>query len=85
MSRAQRSTLSDWWWATDRVALIAIIALFTIGLVLAFAASPAATGGPMTANAKTNAATILIWRSDRSDEPPRIIAATRAKEICLTA
>ncbi|HLY05912.1 MAG TPA: FtsW/RodA/SpoVE family cell cycle protein [Rhizomicrobium sp.] len=48
MSRAQCSPVSDWWWATDRVALVAIIALFAIGLVLAFAASPAATGGPMT-------------------------------------
>jgi cell division protein FtsW len=40
--------VSDWWWTTDRIALIAVIALFAIGLVLAFAASPAATGGPMT-------------------------------------
>lgn len=48
MSRAKRSTFSDWWWSTDRLALVAIIALFAIGLVLAFAASPAATGGPMT-------------------------------------
>lgn len=48
MNRANKSTASDWWWSTDRVALIAIIALFAAGLVLAFAASPAATGGPMT-------------------------------------
>lgn len=48
MSRAKRSALSDWWWTTDRTALVAVIALLIIGLVLAFAASPAATGGPMT-------------------------------------
>jgi cell division protein FtsW len=48
VSRAKRSAVSDWWWTTDRVALVAILMLFTIGLVLAFAASPAATGGPMT-------------------------------------
>ena len=46
MNRARQSAVSDWWWTTDRVALVAIIALFAIGLVLAFAASPAATGGP---------------------------------------
>ena len=48
MSRARRSTASDWWRSADPAALVAIIALFAIGLVLAFAASPAATGGPMT-------------------------------------
>lgn len=48
MNRANSSTVSDWWWTTDRIALIVVIALFAIGLVLAFAASPAATGGPMT-------------------------------------
>jgi len=48
MSRARPGTFSEWWWTTDRVALVAILALFAIGLVLAFAASPAATGGPMT-------------------------------------
>ena len=48
MNRAKRSAVSDWWWSTDRVALVAIIMLFAVGLVLAFAASPAATGGPMT-------------------------------------
>jgi cell division protein FtsW len=48
VNRANRSVASDWWWTTDRIALIAVIALFAIGLVLAFAASPAATGGAMT-------------------------------------
>ncbi|HEX3430704.1 MAG TPA: FtsW/RodA/SpoVE family cell cycle protein [Rhizomicrobium sp.] len=48
MSGTKRSAFSEWWSTTDRVALVAILALFAIGLVLAFAASPAATGGPMT-------------------------------------
>ena len=48
-SRADRSTYASWWWTIDRVALLLMLALITIGLMLAFAASPAATGGPLTA------------------------------------
>lgn len=48
-SRANRSTYSSWWWTIDRLALILMLALIAIGLMLAFAASPAATGGPLTA------------------------------------
>jgi cell division protein FtsW len=48
-SRANRSTYASWWWTIDRVALILMLALIAIGLMLAFAASPAATGGPLTA------------------------------------
>ena len=48
-SRANRSPYSSWWWTIDRVALILMLALIAIGLMLAFAASPAATGGPLTA------------------------------------
>lgn len=44
LSRADRSSFSDWWWTIDRVALCAMLALIGIGLMLAFAASPAATG-----------------------------------------
>ncbi|HEY5048373.1 MAG TPA: FtsW/RodA/SpoVE family cell cycle protein [Rhizomicrobium sp.] len=47
LSRDDRSGLSAWWWTIDRVALISITTLIAIGLVLAFAASPAATGGPL--------------------------------------
>ncbi|MBN9558276.1 MAG: cell division protein FtsW [Alphaproteobacteria bacterium] len=49
LSRADRRGFADWWWTIDRVAFIAMLALIAIGLVLAFAASPAATGGPVTA------------------------------------
>jgi cell division protein FtsW len=44
LSRSDRSGFAGWWWTVDRVALIAITALIVIGLMLAFAASPAATG-----------------------------------------
>lgn len=39
---------TDWWQSVDRTALIAMLALFALGLMLAVAASPAATGGPLT-------------------------------------
>ena len=49
LSRADRSDFSAWWWTVDRLALAAMLALIAIGLMLAFAASPAITGGPMSA------------------------------------
>ena len=49
LSRADRSSFATWWWTVDRVALITMLALVAIGLMLAFAASPAATGGAITA------------------------------------
>jgi cell division protein FtsW len=49
LSRTDKSGFSSWWWTIDRVALLAMLALIAIGLTLAFAASPAATGGPITA------------------------------------
>jgi cell division protein FtsW len=48
LSRADRSSYASWWWTVDRVALMAITALIAIGLMLAFAASPAATAGPFS-------------------------------------
>jgi cell division protein FtsW len=48
-SRANRSSYATWWWTIDRTALVLMLVLVTIGLMLAFAASPAATGGPLTA------------------------------------
>ena len=48
-SRTNRSTYASWWWTIDRPAQILMLILITIGLMLAFAASPAATGGPLTA------------------------------------
>jgi cell division protein FtsW len=49
VSRADRSGFAAWWWTTDRVAFSAMIALIAIGLMLAFAASPAATGSAVAA------------------------------------
>jgi cell division protein FtsW len=44
LSRADNTGFSRWWWTVDRVSLLAVLSLMAIGMVLAFAASPAATG-----------------------------------------
>ena len=44
MSRSDTSPLSRWWWTLDRISLFCIAGLLTVGIFLAFAASPAATG-----------------------------------------
>jgi len=49
MNRADKSGFANWWFTVDRVALFCMLALTGIGLMLAFAASPAITGGPLTA------------------------------------
>jgi cell division protein FtsW len=43
ISRTNKGLLADWWWEIDRLAMSAMLALIAIGLVLAFAASPAET------------------------------------------
>lgn len=48
-SRTDRTGFAAWWWTIDRVAFLAMLCLIAIGLMLAFAASPAATGGPLAA------------------------------------
>ena len=49
MNRADKSGFANWWFTVDRVALLCMLVLAGIGLMLAFAASPAITGGPLTA------------------------------------
>ena len=49
INRADKSGFANWWFTVDRVALLCMLALAGIGLMLAFAASPAITGGPLTA------------------------------------
>jgi cell division protein FtsW len=49
MNRASRSFFADWWWTVDRLSVVIVIMLMGIGLMLAVAASPAASGGPQTA------------------------------------
>jgi cell division protein FtsW len=49
MNRSDNSGFANWWFTVDRVALLCILVLFGVGLMLAFAASPAITGGPLTA------------------------------------
>ena len=49
LSRADNSGLARWWWTIDRTAFAAMLGLMAIGLVLAFAASPTATGDSASA------------------------------------
>ena len=41
-ARTDRTTLSLWWWTTDRFLLAAIALLICVGVALSFGASPAA-------------------------------------------
>ena len=49
ISRADKGGFANWWFTVDKVALTGMGLLLGIGLMLAFAASPAITGGPLTA------------------------------------
>jgi cell division protein FtsW len=49
ISRADKGSFANWWFTVDKVALTGMGLLLGIGLMLAFAASPAITGGPLTA------------------------------------
>src|SRR5471030_304499 len=49
MNRSDKSGFANWWFTVDRVALLCMVSLAGIGLMLACAASPAITGGPLTA------------------------------------
>ncbi|MEM6384019.1 MAG: putative peptidoglycan glycosyltransferase FtsW [Pseudomonadota bacterium] len=40
LTRADRSPLGDWWWTIDKVSLLTMLLLLTIGIVMSFAASP---------------------------------------------
>jgi hypothetical protein len=48
MNRADKSGFANWWFTVDRSPALHA-GLAGIGLMLAFAASPAITGGPLTA------------------------------------
>ena len=62
-SRADNSGITRWWWTIDRVSLLGVLALIAIGLILAFAASPAATGGAVTAGNFSYALKQLVFAS----------------------
>ncbi len=49
INRNNNTGFANWWFTVDRVALLCMLTLAGIGLMLAFAASPAITGGPLTA------------------------------------
>jgi cell division protein FtsW len=48
ISRADKGGFANWWFTVDKVALTGMALLIGIGLMLAFAASPAITGGPFS-------------------------------------
>ena len=48
ISRADKGGFANWWFTVDKVALTGMGLLIAIGLMLAFAASPAITGGPFS-------------------------------------
>jgi cell division protein FtsW len=85
MNRADRSGFAAWWFTVDRMTFFLVLALIAIGLMLAFAASPAITGGPLTAGDfryaarqltfTTIAAIILIGTSLLSLKQVKIVAA----------
>ena len=84
-SRAQKGGFADWWMTIDRTALCAVLGLIAIGLMLAFAASPAATGGPLSGGDfryamkqvtfALVAAGIFAWASLLNMRQIRIVAA----------
>jgi cell division protein FtsW len=61
ISRADKGGFANWWFTVDKVALLAMALLIGIGLMLAFAASPAITGGPLTAGDFRYAARQLVF------------------------
>jgi cell division protein FtsW len=85
IDRADRSGFSAWWFTVDRTAFFLVLALIAIGMMLAFAASPAITGGPLTAGDfryaarqltfTTLAAVILVATSLLSLRQVKIVAA----------
>jgi cell division protein FtsW len=85
IDRADRSGFSAWWFTVDRTAFFLVLALIAIGMMLAFAASPAITGGPLTAGDfryaarqltfTTLAGVILVATSLLSLKQVKIVAA----------
>jgi cell division protein FtsW len=61
ISRADKGGFANWWFTVDKFALVGMAALIGIGLMLAFAASPAITGGPLTAGDFRYAARQLLY------------------------
>src|SRR5690242_735253 len=61
ISRADKGSFASWWFTVDKLALLGMAGLIGIGLMLAFAASPAITGGPLTAGDFRYAARQLLY------------------------
>ena len=86
MSRSDNSPVARWWWTLDRISLFCIFGLITVGIFLAFAASPAATGHAHAAGNfsyalkqlafSATAVGILVTVSVLNSRQARIVAAT---------
>jgi cell division protein FtsW len=85
LSRADNSPFARWWWTIDRMTFAGMLGLMAIGLVLAVAASPAATGDSGSAGNFSyalkqlafgaTAIGILIGTSMLDSKTTRIVAA----------
>ena len=68
-SRADKGGFANWWFTVDKVALTGMGLLLGIGLMLAFAASPTITGGPLGGRFSLCRAAIdvcsggILWRA----------------------
>ena len=63
ISRADKGGFANWWFTVDKVALTGMALLIGLGLILALAASPASTGGPVSAGDFRYAARQLTYAS----------------------
>ena len=84
-SRSDTSLMGRWWWTLDRISLACFAVLLSIGIVLALAASPAATGhGHAAGNFSyalkqlafaATAMVILVGASALDSRQARVVAA----------
>lgn len=85
ISRADNTPFARWWWTVDRMAFAGIVALIAVGLLLAMAASPAATGDATSAGNFTyalkqfafaaSAMVILVGAASLDPKQARTLAA----------
>ena len=80
ISRADKGGFANWWFTVDKVALLGMGVLIGIGLMLAFAASPAITGGPLTAGDFRYAARQIGFRRHCAGDHGRRLAAVAAPD-----
>ena len=84
VSRADKGGFASWWFTVDKVALTGMALLIGIGLMLAFAASPAITGGPLSAGDFRYAARQLSYAAVALGIMARRFAAS-LRQVKITA